>query len=261
MTACPDKEMLLQALLDGELDAANALAAEAHLKTCPGCAAAFGRLQALRRLVRAPGVRMQAPEGLKTRIEAALDAEPRPQAAPAPAPPDRRPRRLAAAAPWALAGAMAALAASLAVMLAAPGGEIAELQRQVVFGHVRAMQTGHELDLESADRRAVGPWLKARLGFEAPTPDLTAQGYELAGARVDWLHQRRAAALVYRRGRRLIDLYVWPSRPGERLSGHGREDGYSIGWWTAGGLEFWAVSDLAPEELARFRAAVEGAAA
>ena len=34
---CPDREPMLQALLDGELDAANTVALEAHLKTCPGC--------------------------------------------------------------------------------------------------------------------------------------------------------------------------------------------------------------------------------
>ena len=39
MIACPDQTMLLHGLLDGELDAANALACEAHLKTCENCSA------------------------------------------------------------------------------------------------------------------------------------------------------------------------------------------------------------------------------
>ena len=44
---CPDKEPMLHALLDGELDAANASALEAHLKTCPGCAQRLAALTAL----------------------------------------------------------------------------------------------------------------------------------------------------------------------------------------------------------------------
>jgi len=31
MSACPDKELLLHALVDGELDAGNVLALEAHV--------------------------------------------------------------------------------------------------------------------------------------------------------------------------------------------------------------------------------------
>ena len=36
---CPERELLLHGLADGELDAANALAMEEHLRSCSGCAA------------------------------------------------------------------------------------------------------------------------------------------------------------------------------------------------------------------------------
>ena len=39
MNPCDDKILLLNALIDGELDAANTVALEAHLKACPGCGA------------------------------------------------------------------------------------------------------------------------------------------------------------------------------------------------------------------------------
>ena len=93
MSACADKEMLLHGLLDGELDAANAQATEAHLKTCPGCAEAYRDLQALRARVAAPGIAYAAPDSLRARLEA--------MTAPAPA----SPRRLRTAAPWAVSDA------------------------------------------------------------------------------------------------------------------------------------------------------------
>ena len=72
MTACPDKELLLGALIDGELDAANVHALETHLSTCHACAQHLGRLQALREELRTPGLAPRAPEALRRRIEADL---------------------------------------------------------------------------------------------------------------------------------------------------------------------------------------------
>src|SRR5512140_3799128 len=72
MTACPDKELLLHGLLDGELDAANTLTCEAHLQECADCAAEFARLQTLRSRLRTPGVAFEAPAALRARITAAL---------------------------------------------------------------------------------------------------------------------------------------------------------------------------------------------
>jgi anti-sigma factor RsiW len=72
MSACEDKELLLHGLLDGELDAANTLACEAHLRECSGCAAEFERLRVLRNRLRVPGVAFEAPPGLRARVSAAL---------------------------------------------------------------------------------------------------------------------------------------------------------------------------------------------
>ena len=72
MTApCPDKEPMLHALLDGELDAANASALEAHLQACPGCARRLATLTAQhQRLSDLPPA--TAPEALTGRIAALI---------------------------------------------------------------------------------------------------------------------------------------------------------------------------------------------
>jgi anti-sigma factor RsiW len=246
MNACVDKEALLHGLLDGELDAANALAVEEHLKVCSGCAAELDRLESLRRLVRAPGVAHRAPEALKARIEAQLAAPAAPPAAPSR-------RRLWQA--WIPAGAAAALAASLALMLVLPRQEEMALRDQVVSGHIRSLEASHLIDVESSDRHTVKPWFNGRIDFAPQVRDLAAQGFPLAGGRLDYLHEREVAALVYRRRLHVINLFVWPAKAGEAPSGHARQHGYSLDWWTSDGLEFWAVSDIDPAELERFRQA------
>jgi anti-sigma factor RsiW len=243
MSACPDKEPMLHGLLDGELDAANALAIEAHVQACPGCAAELERLRALGRLLRAPGVAYAAPAGLAARIGDDL-AEDRPT----------RPR-LGRLAPWGVSGAFAALAASLLVMMIGPGSEVRSIEGEVIAGHVRSLQASHLTDVASTDRHTVKPWFNGKVDFAPPVMDLAAQGYPLAGGRLDYLHGRTVAALVFRRRQHVINLYVWPSKPGETLGGRQNRDGYSIAYWTHGGLEFWAVSDIDGSELDRFAAA------
>ena len=72
MKACPDQTLTLQAFVDGELDAANALAFERHLEVCEGCSAEIERLRALRVRLSEPGVRFAAPADLHARVRAAL---------------------------------------------------------------------------------------------------------------------------------------------------------------------------------------------
>lgn len=250
MTACADKQTLIHGLLDGELDAANALAAEAHIKLCPGCAAELARLESLRRLIRAPGVAHRAPESLRARLLA--QSSPEPEAAPVPG--RSRPRWRA----WAAGGVGAAVAASLALLVLPPQiGKLGEigLQDQVVSSHVRSLLANHLMDVATSDRHTVKPWFNGKIDFAPPVRDLASQGFPLAGGRLDYLHDRVVAALVYRRRLHVINLFVWPAKSGEAPAGTARHEGYSIAWWTKGGLEFWAVSDIDPGDLEAFRQA------
>lgn len=243
MSACPDKEPMLHGLLDGELDAANALAIEAHLESCAGCAAEFERLGAVSRLVRAPGVAHAAPAGLAERIEAAVQASGR--SAP-------RKTRIATLAPWGLSGAFATVAAGLALVMINPGGHERAIEDQVIADHIRSLQASHLTDVATSDRHTVKPWFNGKVDFSPPVVDLAAQGFPLAGGRLDYLNGRQVAALVYRRRAHVINLFVWPSKPGEVLSGRAEKTGYGVAYWTSGGLEFWAVSDVDGADLQRF---------
>jgi anti-sigma factor RsiW len=239
MSACPDHEMLLHGLLDGELDAANVQAVEAHLKTCSACAEAYRQLQDLHARVAAPGIAYRAPDALRARLEA--------MTAP-------RPPRVRAAAPWALSGGFAALAATLAIMLLQP--TTLALQDQLVASHVRSTLAQHLVDVETSDRHTVKPWFNGRIDFAPPVVDLAAEGFPLVGGRLDYLDKRVVAAEVFRRNKHIINLFVWPTTPGVMAARDAAPPaGYAIVHWTQGGLQFWAVSDVEPRDLEAFHQA------
>ncbi len=253
MSACPDKAMLLQGLVDGELDAVNAAACEAHLKVCDACNAEYLRLLALRRELTAPGVAHAAPERLRANIEAMLAAEDASSAAPQPRPTRRSGR---AGAFWAAGGAGGLLAATLTVMFVVPQVTQAGVERQLVANHVRSLMANHLTDVATSDQHVVRPWFNGKVDIAPPVPELAAEGFPLVGGRLDYVDGHVAPAIVYKRRLHTVNLFVWPAAgPLANQDRSARRDGYSLVEWTSGGLRFAAVSDIEPADLQRFKAA------
>ncbi len=246
MTACPERLAELNALLDGELDAANTLAAEAHLKGCEGCRAEFARLRALRETIAAAEARWSAPAGLRARVESLIEASaqsrPRPSSG----------NWLA----WTGGAGAGAIAAGLAFVLIGPSLAPPPVEGEVVDGHVRSLLASHLTDVATSNQHLVKPWFNGRIDFAPPVPELAEAGFPLAGGRMDYIGGHPAAALVYRRRLHVINLFVWPERgPDAGAAAVRRWEGYSLLDWRRGGLRFWAVSDIDPAELSRFGAA------
>ncbi len=242
---CPDP-MLLHALLDDELDAANVALVEAHLRTCHDCAAEFEQLNRLHQIIGDPAMRHATPDGLRERIDAALPIGPRAASNPWPA-------RLG----W---GAGGAIAASLALMLAIPHpSETSGLEQQMVASHVRSLLADHLVDIPTSDRHVVKPWFNGKIDFSPPTPDLRDQGFPLVGGRLDYIGGRVVPAIVYRRNLHTINVFAWPAGKGPS-AGKMATDGYTLVHWRQGDLDFWAVSDVAGGDLEQFHQAFVAAA-
>jgi anti-sigma factor RsiW len=129
--------------------------------------------------------------------------------------------------------------------------------RSLVDAHTRALMSGHVIEVASSNHHTVKPWFAGRVPVSPPVADFAADGFALAGGRIDKVAGSAAAVVVYRHGAHEIDLFVWPDR-GSRLPASGVRHGYHAVFWKNGDLDFAAVSDMQSNELSRFVELVKG---
>ena len=234
----------LTGYLDRELDERAAGEVEAHLRQCVTCSAQLEGARRVRAAVQAHLPPLRAPERLRGNVRAMLRTQAsRPQ-----------PRRT-----WLPTWAATAAALLLGVVGGWQGatwratrGDGSDLVAQVVAGHVRSLQGTHLTDVASSEHHTVKPWFAGKLDFSPPVPDFSTQGFPLIGGRLDYLGERQVAALVYGRRQHIINLFVWPSGDSSAPPAATSRRGYSVVRGAAGGMTYWAVSDLNEPELSQF---------
>jgi anti-sigma factor RsiW len=186
----------------------------------------------------------KAPEALRDRVRGALREEAREQA---------RPQM------WRWGGIAAsfllvALVSWNVGRLQTGGGEQDSIIRDVAAAHVRSlMLEGHLNDVASTDQHTVKPWFEGKLDFAPVVTDFGAAGYTLMGGRLDYLDGHPAAALTYRHRLHVVNLFQWPAtEAGDRAPVALARHGYALVHWRRGGIEYWAASDIASEDLLAF---------
>jgi anti-sigma factor RsiW len=255
---CDDAEILLHALIDGELDAGHARDVEGHVATCAACAEKLKAFRAMRATLAEANLKETAPADLRSRIEATL-------AVPAmPVPEQRRPSpaplRPTAQKSWrtffsgfATGGVLSAAVAASLIFAVVRTDQNRQLAGEVVSAHLRSLQAGHLTDVETSDQHTVKPWFNGKLDVAPPVIDLTAQGFTLIGGRLDYINGQPVASIVYRRRKHVINLFV-----AQQLGAAIRDakdtsvQGFNVRHWREEGLDFWAVSDIEASELDEF---------
>lgn len=245
--SCLRTRQMLDAWIDGELDAGTSAELARHASACVACRELRDERADLRSALKAMP-RHAAPAALGPAITARIESARR--SAPL------VPRMLAWWQALALAGASAALAAWVTVLVlpgfSAIGGRAA-LAEELAARHAAALAGNHLFDVASSDRHTVKPWFQGKVDFAPQVRDLAADGFVLEGARLEQVAGRPAVAVVYRIRKHPINLFVWRG-----ADAHDAEPemsavrGFSVAAWSVGGLRYVAVSDTDSAELRRF---------
>jgi anti-sigma factor RsiW len=246
---CAPAVRMLDAYIDDELDAVTSAQIIAHLAACPACTLLRDQRVAMRTALRGTGLRHVAPPQMGKAILRGIKNLEQPPA----------PSRLLR---WWQAAVLAASTAALGIIAGWWLGQphaLDALPEYAVTRHVASLTPdGPRVDMASSDRHVVRPWFQGRLEFAPTVRDLSAQGFDLLGARLDHLANRQAGVIVYRLHGHVINVFSWrASEDSAELPREATVRGYHVVTWREGDLAFAAVSDAEGAELKRFAAAYQ----
>jgi len=248
---CDEVRLRLDARVDDELPPAEMAEFDAHLQQCADCHTLQERRLALREVLARELPRFEAPAALRRELEAASH----------PAASEKQRVKPIPGRWWTLA-----VAASLAMVsvgswqLATLRAKSDALTQTVLESHVRSLIGEHLTDVVSSDLHTVKPWFNGRLDFSPPVYDFAGRGYPLLGGRLEYVGERKVAALVYGRRKHMINVFLWPADAG-MAQGPTTETrhGYHLLHWNSPDFTYWVVSDLGTTELEEFAGLLKGA--
>ena len=240
---CDEVPSRLDAYVDAQLEPDVAADLESHATACRTCAALLDERRALSTAVRQSGGYRPASPALRASIVDSI----RTQAEPAR--PARTPRWA-----WGSLAASIALLGALAWVLFAQARPLS-LDRRILSeatsAHIRSLMLSHLADVTTSDQHTVKPWFAGKLDFSPRVVDHAAEGFPLAGGRLDYINNRPVAAVVYQRRAHTINLFTCPD-PSSRTPFATTDRGYNAATWSDGQMRFCAVSDLNHDELMQF---------
>jgi anti-sigma factor RsiW len=246
----------VQAHFDGELDAVSAAAIEQHLELCAECRALLQSLEQVRTVIRDELTYHRAPVALESRIARALEHQAATDARHAARPGILQrmrtawPNRSRGRSFWtgALGGmGITAAAATATFLLLSPAPDDSMID-DLVAAHARSLMPSHLIDVESTDHHTVKPWFAGHADVSPVVANFSQQGYQLVGGRADFLGHQRSAAVVYRHGAHVINVFSWSGDPAD-LPETASRLGFRMAFWRSGDLQYCAVSDTGWDEL------------
>jgi anti-sigma factor RsiW len=247
---CDRARELIDAYADGELGGDDRASVASHLETCATCGPLLRDIAHTSSVLTQLG-RQPAPADLAARVRRRL----------ATAAGERqktwRSFVLPAAGIWRQAAALAACCAVsvfLTWSVVTSTAQADRLQQELLAAHMRSLLQDSPIQVASSNSHTVKPWFAGKVDVAPEVKDLTAQGFPLLGGRLDYVHQQRVGALVYKRRMHVISVFVWRAPGSEDLPpSSASSSGYNLLRWTRGGVTYWAVSDLDGAELKRLQ--------
>ncbi len=219
--------------------------ARIHLGHCPECREFFARDAALARAIARHGAGGRAPDGLRRRIEEAIERETRPEATST----SGRATRLSASIRregLAIAAVLVALLAATALLRSGSGDGIGEASAQDFLS--RAVQ---DHAIHAPDPATVSRYFLREMGIGV-RPVMLEEG-RLTRAMVCLLEKRRAAMVEYAIGEHIVAHYRVPNEQGKPTGalalGSRSERGVNIVTWRDATFEHALVSKLSADEL------------
>ncbi|HEY2993238.1 MAG TPA: zf-HC2 domain-containing protein [Methylomirabilota bacterium] len=203
---CSEIRARLHAYVDGELMASDIAEVDGHCMECRQCAALVSAEREFRQLLRRQP-RDAAPSELRAHIIRRI----------------RRDAVFAKGRRWLPVSGVAVAAAIVAALLL-PARTPPPLVADLVDKHIAYAQIERPAELASTDPAEIAAWFQSRAGMRVTVPDYSPSGIHLTGARLAEAHERRAAYLLYEKGRTLMSVFMVPvsdrdaTLPGRRVS-------------------------------------------
>jgi anti-sigma factor RsiW len=232
---------LLHAYIDDELDLVRSMELEDHLVACGDCAQEVASHRALREGVSTGNLRYQAPASFRLRLLKEIREQEKPS---------KQQIFAQARLPWWSWAAVAAslLLAAATFLLDFQQRRERSLMSEVVSDHVRSLMATHLTDVLNSDQHTVKPWFTGKLDFSPEVRDLSSDGFDLLGGRLEYIDGHSAAAIVYERRKHVINVFMWPS-PGSDEPRTMARQGFNLIEWKQAGMYYCSVSDLSQQEL------------
>jgi len=239
----------LATYLDGELPPDEMKAVDAHVRSCPSCAAdVLGQVQ-LQRAVRSSGKRYTPGPAFRARM--------RRQIAPRP--------RTSVWSAWLTAATVVAVLV-IASLGAAYFGQ-RRLQREQAFSeladlHVATLASANPVDVVSTDRHTVKPWFQGKIPFTFNLPELQDSPFTLVGGKLSYLNQSPGAELIFKVRQHQISVFIFQERA---LGNTCAEDAahsslsFNVRSWSHNGLCYFIIGDASPEDLDKLSGLIKAA--
>ncbi len=242
---CEQAKILIDAYIDNELDIANSMQVEQHIRTCQSCSSAYKNYLVIQSALKDESMFFTPPPDLKAKITASIKSTEKKQTG-----------FKTSILGWRGAAAVFAVAAVIlliVILFRTPASQEEQVTEQIVNNHMRSLMPNHLTDVQNSDQHTVKPWFNGKLDFSPPVADLSTQGFTLIGGRIDFISGQPVAAIVYQRKSHYINLFFWFSDNKEDVTKKASVTrGYNVIRWVKGNRNYWAVSDINLTELDEF---------